>query len=249
VATIASLLRAHVTLRVRSVDRLFLQAYVPKLMTSFQVVRFLLDRGNPIPSPALLGKLTRAYVEAIDAFAERHAVPVLRFGKGESKELIARRYFQVAEREGRFGVVLIGVAQEKAMAWRGWRRGGRDSHPHFEFGRQQVFVNHYYFYVRDPDWGPAFVKTCPYAPFPAWVYLNGHEWAKRQAEKAGLAFEALDDSRVVEAGDPERMALLLFATVQGIAALANAGIVAPKRLDGLVTDAIARFLHGQRAAA
>jgi hypothetical protein len=193
VATIASLLRDRVTLRVRSVDRLFLQAYVPRLMTSFQVVRFLLDRGNPIPSPALLGRIGRAYVAAIDRYAERNAIPVLRFGKGESKEQIARRYFRAAERDGRFGVVLIGVAQEKTTGWRGWRRGGSDGHPHFEFARQAIFVNHYYFYIRDRDWGPAFIKTCAYAPFPAWVYLNGHEWAKRQAEKAGVAFEALDN--------------------------------------------------------
>jgi hypothetical protein len=193
VATIASLLRDHVTLQVRSVDRLFLQAYVPKLMTPFQVVRFLLDRGNPIPSPALLGKIGRAYIAAIDRFAEDNEIPVVRFAKGESKEQIARGYFRAAERDARFGVVLIGVAQERTTAWRGWRRGGRDSHPHFEFGRQRVFVNHYYFYIRDPDWGPAFIKTCAYAPFPAWVYLNGHEWAKRQAERQGLAFEALDN--------------------------------------------------------
>jgi len=193
VATIASLLRDHVTLQVRSVDRLFLQGYVPKLMTGFQVVRFLLDRGFNIPSPVLLAKIGRAYVAAIDGFAERHRIPVVRFAKGESKEQLARAYFEAAEREGRFGVVLIGVAQEKAMAWRGWRRGGRDSHPHFEFGRQSVFVNHYYFYVRDPEWGPAFIKTCAYAPFPVWICLNGHEWAKRQAERAGLRFEALDN--------------------------------------------------------
>jgi hypothetical protein len=193
VATIAGLLRDRVTLQVRSVDRLFLQAYVPKLMTSFQVVRFLLDRGNPIPSPALLGKIGRAYVAAIDRFAEDNEIPVVRFGKGESKEQIARGYFQAAERDERFGVVLIGVAQERTTAWRGRRRGGRDSHPHFEFGRQRVFVNHYYFYIRDRDWGPGFIKTCAYAPFPVWVYLNGHEWAKRQAEQAGLAFEALDN--------------------------------------------------------
>ncbi|MFL6250684.1 MAG: hypothetical protein ACJ75N_09180 [Actinomycetes bacterium] len=192
-ATIASLLRDHVTLQVRSVDRLFLAAYVPRLMTGFQVVRFLLDRGFNIPSPVLLARIGRAYVRAIDRFAERHQIPVVRFGKGEAKEQIVRPYLQAAERAGRFGVVLIGVAQEKTMAWRGWRRGGRDSHPHFDFGRQSVFVNHYYFYVRDPEWGPAFIKTCAYAPFPAWVCLNGHEWAKRQAEKAGLAFEALDN--------------------------------------------------------
>jgi hypothetical protein len=90
-------------------------------------------------------------------------------------------------------VVLIGVAQEKAMAWRGWRRGGRDSHPHFEFGRQAIFVNHYSFYVRDPDWGPASIKTWACAPFPAWIYLDGHEWAKRQPERQGLAFVELDN--------------------------------------------------------
>jgi hypothetical protein len=145
VATIASLLRERVTLQVRSVDRLFLQAYVPRLMTSFQVVRFLLDRGFAIPSPALLGRIGRAYVAAIDRFAATNRVPVLRFGKGESKEQIARRFFGAAEREGRFGVVLIGVAQEKTTGWRGWRQGGSDGHPHFEFARQALFVNHYYF--------------------------------------------------------------------------------------------------------
>jgi hypothetical protein len=66
VATIASLLADHVTLQVRSVDRLFLQGYVPRLMTEGMVVRFLLDRGYSIPSPALLGRIGRAYVQAID---------------------------------------------------------------------------------------------------------------------------------------------------------------------------------------
>ena len=192
-ATITSLLRDRVTLRVRSVDRLFLQAYVPRLMTAHQVVRFLLDRGFTIPSPALLAKQGRAYVAAIDRFAAEHDVPVVRFAKGESKEELARPYLARAEREGYFGVVLIGVAQEKTSAWRGWRAGGRDAHPHFEYGRQAVFVNHYYFYILDRDWGPAFVKTCAYAPFPVWVYLNGHEWAKRQAALAGLPFQALDN--------------------------------------------------------
>ena len=192
-ATIASLLRDHVTLRVRSVDRLFLQGYVPRLMTEGMVVRFLLDHGNPIPSPALLGRIGRAYVKQVERFAAEHEIPVVRFRKRESKEETARRYFERAEAEGRTGVVLIGVAQERASAWRGWRDGGPDSHPHFCFGRQTVFVNHYYFYILDRDFGPAFVKACSYAPFPVWVYLNGHEWAKRQAQKAGVGFEALDN--------------------------------------------------------
>jgi hypothetical protein len=193
VATIRSLLRDRVTLQVRSVDRIFLHGYVPRLMSEGMVVRFLLDRGFPIPSPSLLGDLGRAYVAAIERFAGEQQLPLVRFARRESKEERVRPYLEAAVREGRFGVVMIGVAQEKTSAWRGWREGGSDGHPHFRFARQSVFVNHYYFYVRDREWGPAFVKTCAYAPFPLWLCLNGHEWAKRQAERAGLPFVPLDN--------------------------------------------------------
>ena len=132
-------------------------------------------------------------MQAIERFAAEQEIPVVRFRKGESKEATARHYLERAEADGRTGCVLIGVAQEKSSAWRGWRDGGPDGHPHFCFGRQTVFVNHYYFYILDPEWGPAFVKACSYAPFPVWLCLNGHEWAKRQAAKQGLAFAALDN--------------------------------------------------------
>lgn len=192
-ATIRSLLRDRVTLRVRSVDRIFLQGYVPKLMSEGMLVRFLLDRGFPIPSPSLLGDIGGAYVAAVERFAAEREIPIVRFERRQSKEERVRAYLEAAAHEGRFGVVVIGVAQERLSAWKGRREGGPDGHPHFRFGRQSVFVNHYYFYVRDREWGPAFVKTCAYAPFPLWLCLNGHEWAKRQAEKAGLSFEALDN--------------------------------------------------------
>jgi hypothetical protein len=194
VATISSLLRDHVALQVRSVDRIFLAGYVPRLACDGQLVRFLLDRvGGNIPSPAILGRIGRGYVEAVDRFALDNEIPVVRFEKGACKEDVARPYLQRAERDGCCGVVMIGVAQEKAYAWRGWRDGGNDEHPHFEFGRQAIYVNHYYFYVYDREWGPAFIKTNAYAPYPVWVYLNGHEWAKRQAAGAGIEFRALDN--------------------------------------------------------
>lgn len=192
-ATIRSLLRDRVTLQVRSVDRLFLQAYVPRLMSEGMLIRFLLDRGFPIPSPALLGKIGAGYVRAIERFAARNQIPVVRFERRESKEELARPYFEQAERENRFGVVMIGVAQERARVWAGWRQGGSDGHPHFAFGWQSRVPNHYYVYVRDREWGRAFVKACCYAPYPLWLCLNGHEWAKRQADKAGIAYRPLDN--------------------------------------------------------
>jgi hypothetical protein len=192
-ATVSSLLRERVTLQVRSVDRLFLHGYLPTLQTPGQLVRFLLDRGYPIPSPALLGHEVRRYANAVERFARQQNVPVVRFTRDAVKEDLARPHFAQAERDGRFGVVMIGVAQEKASVWRGWRHGGSDTHPHFEYARQSAHVNYYYFYIRDPQWGPAFVKTLAYAPYGVWLYLNGHEWAKRQAEQAGLDYQALDN--------------------------------------------------------
>ena len=48
----------------------------------------------------------------------------------------------------------------------------------------------------------------------------------------------------IEAGDPERVGLVLFATIQGIAALVGSGIVDSGQIDQLVSDAVALFLHG-----
>ncbi len=42
-----------------------------------------------------------------------------------------------------------------------------------------------------PDFGPGFIKIGTYFPYPAKVWLNGHEWAKRQADQAGLGYTAL----------------------------------------------------------
>jgi AcrR family transcriptional regulator len=52
----------------------------------------------------------------------------------------------------------------------------------------------------------------------------------------------------LQPGDPERVGLVLFSTVQGIAALLTAGMITPEQLDELTTDAIAHFLRGSRTA-
>ena len=51
---IHELIRHHVTLSIRCLDRLYLHAYMPKLQTSGGLCYFLRDHlGHPIPSPAL----------------------------------------------------------------------------------------------------------------------------------------------------------------------------------------------------
>jgi hypothetical protein len=195
-ADYATLLRDHVMLTCRSVDRILLQAYVPRLQSVGMVCQFLRwQRGYPIPSSAAFGKIGQAFAAEVHRFARQNGIPVRHFAKGEKKEEIARPYIQAASAAGTSAVALIGIAQEKAVVWRSWPAKGQrgSAHPHMEWGRQTAFVNHFYFYLWDAEWGPAFWKTNAYAPFPVWIYLNGHEWAKRQLAKAGIGFTALDN--------------------------------------------------------
>ena len=89
-----------------------------------------------------------------------------------------------------------------------WPTKGQEKakHPHMEWGRQMAFVNHFYFYLWDPDWGPAFIKTNAYAPFVIWIYLNGHSWAQRQLDKAGIGYVRHDNALLridnLASGDP-----------------------------------------------
>ena len=105
-ADYATLLREHVTLKCRSIDRIFLQAYVPKLQSVGLVCKFLRwQRKFKIPSSAAFGKIGTAYVKAIHSFDDKHKIPVVKFEKKDDKEKIALPYIQAAAREGKDRVV------------------------------------------------------------------------------------------------------------------------------------------------
>lgn len=200
--TIDELLRGHVTLEVECLDRLYLNGYVPTLQMSGQLVTFLTrHRGHPIPSPTLLQKMSEAFVQATKAFAGAQQIPVLHFERGARKDDVAAA--QRAQFAGAEGVVFIGIAQERARAFRASKRVDGPL-VGFQYSRQPVYVNYYYFYLQDEDFGPAFIKVCSYAPFTLKVYLNGHEWAKQQLRKEGIAFEALDNG-FRSCADPARL--------------------------------------------
>ena len=64
------------------------------MQTEGLVIRFLLDRRFPIPSPAVLGRIGREYVDEINAFVAENDIPTVRFVKGDVKEEIAREHFK-----------------------------------------------------------------------------------------------------------------------------------------------------------
>lgn len=195
----SSILTDRVSLRLRSFDRLYLNLYLPLLQSSGQVAHFLRDvRGNFLPSPALFGAMTRDFVAGIERYAAAQGLEPIRFARGERKEERIAPLFAAAERDGRTGVVAIGIAQERANSW--WGHPGASGG--FDFARRTVSVNHYYCYLLDPEWGPAFIKFSSYAPFGGRVWLNGHSWLKRQLAARGVGCSELDNG-LLSVADPE----------------------------------------------
>jgi hypothetical protein len=89
--------------------------------------------------------------------------------------------------------LFIGRAQEKTGLFRTEKRRGADGRAYPWTVRATGVVNHFYVYAVDRDFGPFFLKFCSYFPYNARLCINGHEWAKRQAARAGIGFTALDN--------------------------------------------------------
>ena len=200
--TINDLLDGHVALDLTCPDRFYLTGYVPNLQVSGQVVNFLTYHlGNPIASPALFEKIGTRFRDNAYRYAAERGVPVLRFAKGDRKVDLARPLLERAARSGRSQLAALGVAQEFQRVFTGVKADGQGDLPRFVFGKADRRVSCFYFYVWDAQFGAAFVKICSYFPYPVKIWLNGHEWAKRQAAKAGIGFTELSNG-FASASDP-----------------------------------------------
>ena len=202
--SVAELLADHVRLTVEGIDRMYLNVYVPRLQCAYGAVGFFRDhRGQPLASAALMSPMSRRFVAELERFIARHRLPVVLFRKGQRKDDVMAerlRHFPLKE-----GVVFVGKAQEKAPIFRTEKRHSPHSgRPYPWIVKSTAMVNHYYIYAVDSDFGPFFLKFCTYFPYNAKLCLNGHEYAKRQLERQGIAYQALDNG-VLSCADPQRL--------------------------------------------
>ena len=193
--TVPELLDGHTVLDVECLDRIYLNGYVPALQVGGQVITFLHGHlGMPVASPALLEQIGTRFRQAVARFAEANDIPMVKFKKGMRKIDVMRPLLQRAARTGRSQVVAIGWAQEFQHVWDARKRDTDPARPpQFSFAMAERRVTCYYFYVWDVAFGPAFIKVCACFPYPVKVWVNGHEWARRQAATAGLGFTELSN--------------------------------------------------------
>jgi len=172
VVTVNDVLDGHVTLDIECLDRIYLNAYVPILQTSAQVVAFLSGHlGFPFPSPVLFRQLGERFRKAVASFAEANDIPWVRFGKDQAKLAVMAPHLARQASTGRSGVAAIGVAQEFQRVWTASEGKTSTGTPRWSFYKADRRVTCYYFYLWDQDFGPAFFKVCAWFPYPAKIWL------------------------------------------------------------------------------
>jgi hypothetical protein len=127
VITVNDVLDGHVVLDIECLDRIYLNAYVPILQTSSQVVAFLSGHlGFPFPSPALFRQMGDRFRKAVLSFSDANDIPWVKFEKDEAKLEVMEPHLARQAGTGRSGVAAIGVAQEFQRVWTASR--GQDLH-------------------------------------------------------------------------------------------------------------------------
>jgi hypothetical protein len=226
--TAADVLSGHVTFEVECIDRMYLNVYVPQLQYATGLVSYIHRHlGMPVASTAALAPITEAFIKKVRRFAEVRQIPWVDFARGQRKDDVAHEF--LAGFTGTEGVLFIGRAQEKTTVFRTRKRHRDDGSPYPWIAAETAVINHFYFYCADDDFGPFFLKFCSYFPFNAKLCINGNEWAKRQAAKAGIGFTPLDNA---------------FAAVDDVAALqAICDALGPAQIDALLRKWLARLPH------
>jgi hypothetical protein len=229
--TVAEVLSDHVAFEVECIDRMYLNVYVPQLQHAGGLLGYVQRQlGLPIASTAPLARITDRFTAAVHRFAGREHIPWVNFARGQRKDDVMHEHLATFQAAGRTeGVLLIGRAQEKTPLFRTEKRRDSAGRSYPWIVKTTGVVNHFYFYCVDDDFGPFFLKFCSYFPYNAKLCLNGNHWAQRQAAKAGIGFEALDNG---------------FAAVSDPAALQRiCDQLGPEQIDALLRKWLARLPH------
>jgi hypothetical protein len=155
--SVADVLDDHVVFEVESIDRMYLKVWQPRLAYGGGVQGFFVGhRGHHYASTALMDPMTKTFVAA-------RGLELVHFAKSQRKdELTAQFLAGFTDDEG---VLFVGRAQEKAGVWRTQRRYNSATGGSYAWlVRCSAFINFFYFYCVDADFGPFFLKFSTYFP-------------------------------------------------------------------------------------
>ena len=146
----------------------------------------------------MAGRLSRR----VRAHAKANHIPLIDCKSGERKHEIAELH--IPAEPDFVGVYLILVGRAPAPLW-DVQCSKNGKIVNIVKKKPWPYVNHYSFYIIDPEWGRIVIKLCGHPPFGAQIILNGHEYVARQAQKENLGF-AKEDNCFTQVPDATRLA-------------------------------------------
>ena len=205
-ARVADVLAEHVTFEVECIDRMYLQ----RVRAPVAVPRWA-GRVLSTASSGCRSRRRRCWTRSPTASSP--ADPPLRRDQGvpwstspraSARTTSCTSTWPAFDAPPRGSCSSAGPRRRPAVFRTEKRRNRRRRRPTRGSCRATAMVNQFYFYGVDADFGPFFIKFCTYFPYTAKLCINGHQWAQRQAAKAGIGFTG-DGQRVRRLRRPGRL--------------------------------------------
>ncbi len=168
------------------IDRIVLNAYYPKLLSGGGIRdwwRQLQGSDEGLGTAALM-RMAGVVSQRVQAYCKKNNIAFIHYQTGERKHEDAAKLLPAdAAYEGIFAIF---CSRATSILW--------EVH---EFGNGKIdirrkkkasLVNHYYFHIKDKQWGHICIRMCAHPPFSCNVILNGHEWVENHKRTASLQF-------------------------------------------------------------
>jgi hypothetical protein len=180
-------------------DRVVFNVIVPAWQCAAVLVGLLQKRRG-------VGAISRAYLKAVSeeyhgmvrTLATDNGIPVVtpprHIRRDEWVEPFYRRL------HGQPGIAVILKCREGARVAVSYPT--KSGSHHLELC--QRFVDQYYFYLQDANFGPMFLRLCPYLPFNGRMVINGHDWLACQMRRENIGFRQHGNA-FLTCSNPERL--------------------------------------------
>ena len=173
----------NIHFRYRCFDRILLHGCIQSFLHGARAQGFFWTCRHIYPvSRDLLRGIASQYHNWVENRSKKWKVEIVKDIQDPRRDAFVKPYFERAQPDQ---VVVILKAREPAgfMVAIGDKQKNKW---HLEIKHR--WVDQYNFYLRDAQWGPMFVRVCPYFPFSVRICLNQHNWLAQRLQKADIRF-------------------------------------------------------------
>jgi hypothetical protein len=170
-------------------DRMVLDGRIPAFLDGARAMGFFShDRGMfPVYKKDLV-KISADYEKWVRQQVQSSQCPLLENIEGRRDQFM-EQYFTSAQPDQIVGII---KAREPGRIMTAVGLQGKSTH----LESKLRWVNQFNFYIQDLDFGPLFVRICPYFPFSVRICLNQHDWIANRLRGQGVEVQQRDNSFV-----------------------------------------------------